>query len=97
MKKFKGSYTCQTLLKQVIGTCTRITQRSEFTDVNWPPYKLPKYFPVRIFSLEYIRQMINSDDIHFVAFKKKQQLRIRGRLDLSFATTELQGKKPTSY
>jgi hypothetical protein len=44
------------------------------------PYKLPKYFPVRIFSLEYIRQMINSDDIHFVAFKKKQQLRIRGQI-----------------
>jgi hypothetical protein len=45
-----------------------------------PPYKLPKYFPVRIFSLEYIRQMINSDDIHFVAFKKKQQLRIKGQI-----------------
>jgi hypothetical protein len=44
------------------------------------PYKLPKYFPVRIFSLEYIRQMINSDDIHFVAFKKKQQLRIKGQI-----------------
>jgi hypothetical protein len=45
-----------------------------------PPYKLPKYFPVRIFALEYIRQMINSDDIHFVAFKKKQQLRIKGQI-----------------
>jgi hypothetical protein len=36
------------------------------------PYKLPKYLPVRIFSLEYIRQIINSDDIHFVSLKKKQ-------------------------
>jgi hypothetical protein len=44
------------------------------------PYKLPKYFPVRIFSLEYIRQMINSDDIHFVSLKKKQQLRIKGQI-----------------
>jgi len=35
------------------------------------PYKLPKYPPVRIFSMEYIRQMINSDDIHFVSLKKK--------------------------
>jgi len=44
------------------------------------PYKLPKYFPVRIFSLEYIRQMINSDDIHFVSLKKKQQLRIKEQI-----------------
>jgi hypothetical protein len=42
------------------------------------PYKLPKYLPVRIFSLEYIRQMINSDDIHFMSLKKKQQLKIKG-------------------
>jgi hypothetical protein len=35
------------------------------------PYKFPKYFPVRIFAPEYIRQMINSDDIHFVSLKKK--------------------------
>ena len=41
------------------------------------PYKLPKYFPVRIFTLEYIKQIINSYNIHFVDFKKKQQLRIR--------------------
>jgi hypothetical protein len=44
------------------------------------PYKLPKYFPVRIFALEYIRQMINSDEIHFVSLKKKQQLRIKGQI-----------------
>jgi hypothetical protein len=44
------------------------------------PYKLPKYFPVRIFALEYIRQMINSYDIHFVSLKKKQQLRIKGKI-----------------
>jgi len=44
------------------------------------PYKLPKYVPVRIFSLEYIRQMINSDDIYFVSLKKKQQLIIKGQI-----------------
>jgi hypothetical protein len=44
------------------------------------PYKFPKYLPVRIFSLEYIRQMINSDDIHFVSLKKKRQLRIKGQI-----------------
>ena len=41
-----------------------------------PPYKLPKYLPDRIFALEYIRQMINSD----VSFKKKQQLRIKSQI-----------------
>jgi hypothetical protein len=44
------------------------------------PYKLPKYLPIKIFSLEYIRQIINSDDIHFVSLKKKQQLRIKGQI-----------------
>jgi hypothetical protein len=44
------------------------------------PYKLPKYLVVRIFALEYIRQMINSDDIHFVSLKKKQQLKIKGKI-----------------
>jgi hypothetical protein len=44
------------------------------------PYKLPKYLPVKIFSLEYIRQMINLDDIHSVSLKKKQHLRIKGKI-----------------
>jgi hypothetical protein len=44
------------------------------------PFKLPKYMPVRIFSLEYIRQIMNSDDIHFVSLKKKQQLRLKGQI-----------------
>jgi hypothetical protein len=44
------------------------------------PYKLPRYIPVRIFALEYIRQIMNSDDIHFVSLKKKQQLRIKGQI-----------------
>jgi hypothetical protein len=45
------------------------------------PYKLPKYLPMRIFSLEYIRKIINSDDIHFVSLKKKQQLIIKGKIE----------------
>jgi hypothetical protein len=44
------------------------------------PYKLPKYLPVIIFVLEYIRKIINSDDIHFVSLKKKQQIRIKGQI-----------------
>jgi hypothetical protein len=44
------------------------------------PYKFPKYLSVWIFSLEYIRQMINSDDMDFVSLKKKQQMRIKGQI-----------------
>jgi hypothetical protein len=44
------------------------------------PYKLPTYFPVTIFSLEFIRQMINSDVIHFLSLKKKQPMRIKGKI-----------------
>jgi hypothetical protein len=35
---------------------------------------------MRIFAREYIRQMINSDDIHFVSLKKNQKLRIKGKI-----------------
>ena len=41
---------------------------------------MPRYVPVRVFALEYIRQIMNSDDIHFVSLKKKQQLRIKGQI-----------------
>jgi hypothetical protein len=42
-----------------------------------PPYRFPKYLPMRIFELEYIRKMVNLDEIHFVATNKKKQLRIK--------------------
>ena len=41
---------------------------------------MPKYLSIRIFALEYIRQMVNSDDIHFVSVKKKQQLKIKTQI-----------------
>ena len=34
------------------------------------PCKLPKYLSMRIFALEYIRQMINANEVHFVSAKK---------------------------
>jgi hypothetical protein len=73
-----GFYISRTLQILVIGTCTKIILRSESMGVELAPYKLPKYLPVRIFAMEYIRQMINSDDIHFLSLKKKKQLRIKG-------------------
>lgn len=36
-----------------------------------PLYKLPRYLPMRVFFLQYIRHMIKSDEINFVDVKKK--------------------------
>jgi len=44
------------------------------------PYKLPNYVPIRLFSLEYFRQLINSDLTHLYNAKKKAQLKIRNQL-----------------
>jgi len=44
------------------------------------PYKLPRYLPMRLFSLEYYKKIINSYEVHFVEPKKKAQLKIRGQL-----------------
>jgi len=41
------------------------------------PFKLPKYVPMRLFALEYFRQMIHADLTHFCNVKKKAQLRIK--------------------
>ena len=35
------------------------------------PYKLPKYVPMRLFELEYFRQLINANLTHFCNVKKK--------------------------
>ena len=36
--------------------------------------------------------MINSDDIHFVAFKKKQQLRIKGQIGMFIYNNKATGE-----
>jgi hypothetical protein len=58
-----------------------------------PPYKLPKYLPIRIFSLEYIRQMINFDNIHFVTLKKKQQLNIKSQIGSFICNNKVAGEE----
>jgi len=44
------------------------------------PFKLPKYVPMRLFALEYYRNICNSDLIHFTKAKKKAQLTIKHQL-----------------
>ena len=41
------------------------------------PYKLPKYLSMRLFSLEYYRQIMNSDEINFVSAKKISQFKVK--------------------
>jgi hypothetical protein len=47
---------------------------------SWPHINCPNTYLSEFFLWNYIRQMINSDDIHFVSLKKKQQLRIKGQI-----------------
>ena len=44
------------------------------------PYKLPKYLPMRLFALEYYKQMFISNEVHFFKSKKKAHLRIKDQL-----------------
>lgn len=44
------------------------------------PYKLPKYLPLRIVSLEYFRQIVNLDDVHIMDTKKKTQFKVKSEL-----------------
>ena len=44
------------------------------------PYRLPKYVPMRLFSLDYFRQFGNSDMVHFHSKNKKAQLKIKHQL-----------------
>jgi hypothetical protein len=79
-RKFRGFYISQDLTKTGDWYLYQNHTEIRVYGCELAPYKLPRYLPVRIFFLEYIRQMINSDDIHFVSLKKKQQLRIKGQI-----------------
>ena len=47
---------------------------------NIIPCKLPKYLPMRLFYLEYIRNILNSDSINFLEAKKKTQFKIKNQV-----------------
>lgn len=47
---------------------------------NLQPYKLPKYLTIRVFALEYLRQVLNSDAINFMASKKKTQFKLKNQI-----------------
>jgi len=58
-----------------------------------PPYKVPKYLPIRIFALEYVRQRLHVDEVHFVAAKKKSQFKMKGQVGPFICNTREVGKE----
>ena len=47
---------------------------------NLLPYKLPKHVSMRIFALEYIRQILNSNSINFMVAKNKTQFKLKNQI-----------------
>lgn len=58
-----------------------------------PPYKHPKYLPIIIFALEYIRQRLNVDEVHFVAAKKKSQFKLKAQVGPFICNTRAAGEE----
>jgi len=56
----------------------------------------PKYLPMRIFELDYIRKMINLDEIHFFQTRRNLNSELKLRLNHLFTIAEQQVKKKTS-
>ena len=46
---------------------------------------------MRVFSLDYIRQMINMDDLHFVSGKRKSQLKLKENIGSFICNTKSVG------
>ena len=45
-----------------------------------PPYRFPVFVHVRKFALEYTRQMLNMDELHFVSYNKKAQFKLKAHI-----------------
>jgi len=57
------------------------------------PYKLPKFLPMRIFSVEYIKKMLNVDEIHFLSSKNKYQFKIKTQIGPFIYNNRAAGEK----
>jgi len=57
------------------------------------PCKLPKFLPTRTFALEYIKYMINADEVHFVAAKKKYQFKIKSQIGPFICNNRVAGEE----
>ena len=64
---------------------------------NLLPYKFPKYMNMRVFALEYLRQILNSDSINLLAATKKTQFKLKNQIGPLSYITEKQKKRSQKY
>ena len=57
------------------------------------PYKLLRYLPMRLFSLEYYRKIINENEVNFVNAKKKAYFKIKDPLGPFICNSREAGKE----
>jgi len=57
------------------------------------PYKLPRYLPMRLFALEYYRQIINANEFNFINAKKKAYFKIKDQLGPFICNSREAGKE----
>ena len=44
------------------------------------PYKLPRFVTTKILALEYLRQLLNANEINFIASMKKTQFKLKNQI-----------------
>ena len=54
---------------------------------------LPNFLPMRIFALDYIRKIINANEVHFVSVKKKSQFRIKSQIGPFICNSRVVGEE----
>lgn len=54
------------------------------------PFQLPKFLSMRVFSLEYIRQMIHANELHFVSAKNKAQFKNKTQIGPFFCNNSVE-------
>ena len=44
------------------------------------PYKFPRFVTTRIFAPEYLKQLLNADEVNFMASRKKTQFKLKNQV-----------------
>jgi len=57
------------------------------------PYKLSRYLPMKLFALEYYRQIINVDEVNFVTSNKKAYFKVKDQLGPFICNSREAGKE----
>ena len=79
MKKLRESYSCLRTVRLGIGNYTGITDIRVYGALL-APYKLPRFVTTNFFALEYLRQILNVDEVNFMASRKKTQFKLKNQI-----------------